>query len=54
MALSSDSNIVREVGSNEYGGVSAARAFTPSSSGSDYQDPPMSSTSSNPTLNFEE
>jgi hypothetical protein len=55
ITLSADSDIVREVGSTDYGGVvSAARAFTRNGSGSDSRDPATSSTSSNPALNLEE
>jgi hypothetical protein len=51
---SAGSDIVREVGSTDYAGVSAARAFTRNGSGSDSGDPATSSTSSNPVLNLEE
>jgi len=51
---SADRVIVREVGSNDYAGVSAARAFTRNGSGSDSRDPATLFTSSSPELNFEE
>jgi hypothetical protein len=51
---SADSIIVKEVGSNDYAGVSAARALPRNGRSSASRDPATLFTSSSPELNFEE